>query len=417
MTVYSTSRSDAMMRRAREVIPGGIFGHYGASYYEGAPAFCARADGACIWDVDGNRYIDYMCAFGPNILGCHHPRVDEAVRDQSRQADTASLASPVMVDLAEQLVETVAIADWALFGKNGADATGLSVMIARAATGREKIVRVEGGYHGTAAWMKDGAPGTISDDGAHVHSVSWNDVAALKRLVEANPGGIACFIASPYHHPTLHDNEMPADGYWRQVEAICRQGGIVLILDDVRTGFRIDLAGSNVAYGFEPDLICFGKALGNGYPISALAGTDALRQTAQDVFYTGTQFYSGAPMAAALATINLLHETDAVSRMAALGKSLSEGLIDVAASHDRKLVVSGVPSMPYFRLAGVDFETHARWIRECVRRGAYLLSYHNHFLSMAHTQADLARTWQIADAAFKALADRPLGVEETVVES
>ena len=412
MTVYSTSRSEAMMPRAREVIPGGIFGHYGASYYEGAPAFCVRADGACIWDVDGNRYIDYLCAFGPIVLGYHHPRVDESVRKQSRQADTASLAAPVMVDLAERLVESVSIADWALFGKNGADATGLSVMIARAATGREKIVRVEGGYHGTAAWMKAGAPGTIPDDGAHVHSVPWNDVAALERLIGEHSGRIACFIASAYHHPTLHDNEMPADGYWRQVEALCRSNGIVLVLDDVRTGFRIHLAGSNVAYGFSPDLICFGKALGNGYPISALVGTDALRQAAQDVFYTGTQFYSAAPMAAALATIDLLHETDAIPRMAALGTRLGDGLVDVAASHGRKLVVSGVPSMPYFRLAGVDFKTHFRWIRECVRRGAYLLSYHNHFLSLAHAETDIERTWRIADEAFKAIADQPLGVEE-----
>ena len=403
VTAYTVDKSNALYTRAKAAIPGGIFGHYGSSVRETGPKFFSRSAGAHFWDVDGNEYIDYMCAFGPMILGYNHPMVDEAVRAQQRLGHAVSLASPVMVDLAERLVEQVAAADWALFGKNGTDSTNLAVMIARAATGREKVVKVAGSYHGVAAWMRAGQPGSIPDDGAAVLTVPWNDVEGFEQLVRAHAGEIACFIASPYHHPTLADSEMPAEGYWARIEARCRANGIVLIVDDVRTGFRIDLAGSNVAFGFTPDMICFGKAIANGHPLAALVGVDALKQTASEVFYTGTQFYSGAPMAAAIATLQELRNGNAVERMRDTGTRLSGGLVDMANSHGFELVASGAPAMPYYRLANVAKATHFAWIDECVRRGAYLLGYHNHFLSTAHAETDLQRTWDIADAAFDAV--------------
>ena len=403
MKTLCFDQSNALYARAKSVIPGGIFGHYGSSVRESGPKFFSRSEGAHFWDADGNEYIDYMCAFGPMILGYNHPPVDEAVRRQQRQGHAVSLASPVMVELAERLVDQVAAADWALFGKNGTDATGLAVMIARAATGREKIVRVAGGYHGVAAWMRAGSPGAIAADGAAVMSVAWNDADGFERLVAEQGSDIACFISSPYHHPALADSELPAEGYWSRIEAACRANGIVLIADDVRTGFRIDLAGANVAFGFTPDMICFGKAIANGHPLSALVGADSLKQTASEVFYTGTQFYSGAPMAAAIATLAELGKCDAIRRMNDAGAKLSQGLVDVASVHGCKLVVSGVPAMPYYRLADVPRAVHFAWIDECVKRGAYLLGYHNHFLSTAHAEEDLQRTWDIADAAFGAV--------------
>ena len=247
MKTYCVDKSNALYARAKSVIPGGIFGHYGGSVRDGGPKFFSRSEGAHL-DVDGNEYIDYMCAFGPMILGYNHPVVDQAVRAQQRLGHAVSLASPVMVELAERLVEQVTAADWALFGKNGTDATGLAVMIARAATGREKIVRVAGGYHGVAAWMRAGSAGAIPADSAAVLTVAWNDADAFERLINENGNTIACFIASPYHHPALADSELPANGYWQRIEALCRANGIVLILDDVRAGFRVHLAGSNRAF-------------------------------------------------------------------------------------------------------------------------------------------------------------------------
>ena len=404
MKTLCFDQSNALYARAKQVIPGGIFGHYGSSVRTSGPKFFSRSEGARFWDADGNEYIDYMCAFGPMILGYNHPLVDEAVRRQQRLGHAVSLASPVMVELAERLVDQVAAADWALFGKNGTDATGLAVTIARAATGREKIVRVAGGYHGVAAWMRAGSLGSIAADGAAVLSVAWNDADGFERLAAEQGSDIACFISSPYHHPALADSELPADDYWPRVEAACRANGIVLIADDVRAGFRIDLAGSAAAFGFAPDMTCFGKAIANGHPLSALVGVDSLKQTASEVFYTGTQFYSGAPMAAAIATLEELGKRDAVRQMNDAGACLSRGLVDVARTHGYELVASGAPAMPYYRLANVPQATHFAWIDECVKRGIYLLGYHNHFLSVAHVQEDLQRTWDVADAAFKAIA-------------
>ncbi|MDH3678433.1 MAG: aminotransferase class III-fold pyridoxal phosphate-dependent enzyme [Acidimicrobiia bacterium] len=402
-----TTKSQALYERAKKVIPKGIHGHYGYAVTDASPVFFERAEGAHFTDIDGNDYVDWMCAYGPMILGYNHPAVDGAAAKQMAAGNTVSLASPVLVELAERLVDQITGADWALFGKNGADGTTLAVMVARAATGRKYVVKVDGGYHGAAAWMQTpGNPGSTPLDHELVLSVPWNDTAALQRVLDEHDGDVACFISSPYHHPVFVDNELPADGYWSAVETMCRKAGVVLIVDDVRAGFRIDLRGSHTAYGFQPDLMCFGKALGNGHPIAALTGSDALKSAATDVFYTGTQFFNAGPMAAAVATLDELVATDAADRITDLGERLNAGLVDVAVSHGHDLRATGVPGMPYYRIAGEGgAKFHARWIAACVERGAYLLSYHNHFVSVAHTDEDLKRTWDIADQAFTAIAD------------
>lgn len=404
MPTYSVTQSDSLYERARTVIPGGIHGHYGYAVRKTGPKFFSRSQGSRFWDVDGNEYIDYMCAYGPMILGYNHPVVDEAALAQLKAGNTVSLAPPIMVELAETLVDLVTAADWALFSKNGGDATSLAVMVARAATGRRKIIKVVDGYHGVAPWMQAiGRPGMTVEDFAHVVEIPWNDTAALNDAIARFHDDIAGFISSPYDHTVMADNTLPADGYWQEVETICRRNGIVIIVDDVRAGFRINLEGSNVEYGFTPDLICFGKAIANGYPIAALTGAAALKQAAQDVYFTGTQFFNAAPMAAARATLQELQKVDAAAQMTGFGERLNEGLVSVAAARGYDLVASGVPSMPYYRLANVDMRTHFTWIDECVMRGVYLLGYHNHFVSTAHTEKDLQQTLEIADMAFEAL--------------
>lgn len=412
MDKFDTSRSQEMFARAKEVIPGGIYGHYAGTNTRPAPRFFSRSEGAHFWDVDDNRYIDYMCAYGPMILGYNDPVVDEAAQAQYRKGNTVSLAAPAMIELAELMVDMVDAADWALFGKNGGDSTGLAVRIARAATGRKKIVKIEDGYHGVAPWMMAVTDnprtmaGTIPEDGAHVLQIPWNDVSALEQLLSEYGEDIACFISSPYDHPVFRDNLMPMEGYWPAIEKLCRANGIVLIVDEVRTGFRIDMAGANVRYGFTPDMVCFGKGLGNGYPISALVGSDALKEAATEVFYTGTQFFNAAPMAAARATLERLKEIDGPKLMTDLGNRLNEGLVNVAQQQGFDLVASGIPAMPYYRLANVEQAVHFEWIDECVARGAYFLGYHNHFLSTAHTDEDIEKTLEIANESFIALQAR-----------
>ena len=344
-----------------------------------------------------------MCGYGPSILGYNHPEVEEAFKSSSEKGNTVSVASPVMVDLAAKLVEMVDIADWALFGKNGGDATSLAVMIAREFTGKKKIIKIDDGYHGVAPWMQDkDRPGIISSDSEHVLKVKWNDISSLEKLLTQN-NDIACFISSPYDHPVMRDNSLAETGYWETVTKLCKKHNVLTIVDDVRAGFRINLRGSNVSFNFEPDMICFGKAIANGHPLAALVGKESLREAAESVYFTGTQFFSGPPMAAALATLNELEKVDAPAVLIKYGEKLNQRLENIASEKGFNLIASGMPSMPYYRLEGVSFETHIKWIDECVKRGVYMLAYHNHFVSLAHSEEDIDFIEAAAKQAFENL--------------
>lgn len=408
MKTYEYPESKALFARACRVIPCGVYGHFGVPPCippDAYPFFAARAKGAHFWDVDGNRFIDYMCAYGPMILGYGNPAVDGPYQAQMAEADSNSAASPRMVELAEHMVDLIPVADWAFFAKNGADVTNLAVMTARAATGRRKIVAVKGGYHGTTPWMQGpGHHGLIDADLANVIRIPWNDVNALERVIAENPGDVAGFISSPYHHPVYADNELPSPGYWERVQSVLRKHGIVFIIDDVRAGFRLHMGGSCEHYGFKPDLIAFCKAIGNGYPVSALVGCDALRNDVARVFHTGSYWFSAGPMVAALATLRELARLDAPALLRASGEKLLNGMVDVAKSHGYTLKVSGEPSMPYVRITDDPTMTlHQQWCGECTRRGAYFTSHHNWFLSTAHTDEDIRQTLDICDEAFKAV--------------
>ena len=415
MKTYNYEKSQALFKRAAKAIPCGIPGHMSpvcsipVSDY---PLFTERAKGSRIWDVDGNEFIDYMCAYGPMILGYNNPAVDGPALAQFQKANCTMGPSPLMVELAEYLIETVPVAEWAFFAKNGGDTTTYSTMIARQATGREKIVAIKGGYHGVAPWMQSpGHPGVIEDDMSHVIRINWNDFEEFERVVDQNPDNVAGFIATPYHVPVFTDNALPENQYWQKVEALCRKKGIVLIVDDIRHGFRLDMRGSNEYFGFKPDLICFCKALANGYTISALVGTEALKNEAAKVFYTGSYWYQAAPMAAALACLKELHRIDGPKIMLEQGNKLVEGLKKSAQSHGFNLKFSGHPAMPYFRITDDESQMlHQAWCGECTKRGAFFTSHHNWFLSTAHTDEDINKTLEIADEAFdiveKSYADR-----------
>ncbi len=414
MKTYSFARSQELFERATRVIPCGIYGHFSpaplvppTSY----PFYAASGTGAHFTDVDGNDFIDYMCAYGPMVLGYDNKVVHEAAARQRKLGDTLACPAPVMVELAEKLVDLISFADWALFAKNGGDMTNYATMIARAATGRPLIVAIDGGYHGVAPWMQGGGHhGVLADDVADFVRIPWNDAAAFARVLAENPGKVAGFIATPYHHPTFADSQLPAEGYWQRIRELCDKDGVVLIVDDVRCGFRLSLHGSADYFGFTPDLACYCKAIANGYPISAIVGSEALKGEAAKVFYTGSYWYQAVPMAAAVACLDELVRLDAPTRMQDYGRTLADGLKRLADKHGYELKVSGVPSMPYLRLVDdPSLMLHQRFCGEAARRGAYFTSHHNWFMSCAHTQEDLDRTLAIADDAFAALEKSPEG--------
>ncbi|WNM28728.1 aminotransferase class III-fold pyridoxal phosphate-dependent enzyme [Demequina capsici] len=410
---YTYSASFAAFDRAARVIPAGVPGHLGPS--EGCfipngafPRFSSRAEGSRFWDVDGNEYIDYMCGYGPNVLGYRDRDVDAAAAAQARVEDVVTLPSTVMVDLAELLVETVASADWAFFAKNGGDTTTLAVMTARAHTRRKKVVFVEGYYHGVAPWtQKLDYPGVLEEDVANNLDVPWNDLIALEAMFERHAGEIAAFISTPYFHGNFLDNVLPAPGYWQGVRDLCDRHGVVLIMDDVRAGWRLDLAGSDHHYGIKADLICFCKAIGNGYNLSALCGRGQFKESVASLTYTGSYWMSAVPFAASIATITKLKEIDAPALFRARGRKVTDGLVAAAAGHGLTLVASGEPALFYLRLADDDsLLLHQAWVAECVQRGLWITSHHNHFLNASLTDADIDRTLEVADEAFRLVAAR-----------
>jgi glutamate-1-semialdehyde 2,1-aminomutase len=408
MQTYKYKKSQELFSKAADIIPCGIYGHFSPAPLIPAadyPFYVERAEGARFWDVDGNEFIDYMCAYGPMVLGYNNPIIDAAADEQRKKANCATGPAKVMVDLAQELVDTIPIADWAFFAKNGADMTTYALMVARAKTGRNKIIRLKGGYHGTTPWTQSpDHHGITFNDVRDMVMGEWNNYEALEKYVHEHKGEIAGIISTPYHHITFADNEMPADGYWKKVENLCKNEGIVLIVDDVRTGFRLDMGGSNEYFGFKPDLIAFCKAIGNGYPISTLVGTNEMMNAAGNVFHTGSYWFSAEPMAAALATIREMKRVNSVQTMFNIGNQLNEGLKLLAKDHGYNLKVTGHPAMSYYRLTDdPSLMLHQKWCGECTKRGAYFTSHHNWFVSAAHTEKDIEQTLKIADAAFIAV--------------
>ena len=408
---YKTDKSTELYQRATKVIPSGVYGHLGPA--EGQfipvnkwPRFSEKAKGTYFWDVDGNKYIDYMCAYGPNVLGYCDPDVDKAAMAQMKLGNCTTSPSKIMIDCAELLVDTVACADWAFFAKNGNDVTQAAIMTARAHTHRKKIIFFNGFYHGVSAVVqKIDYPGVLPEDVANNLYVSWDDIEGLKKVIEENKGEIAGLIAQPYNHGNFNDNTISSKEFWQQVRKLCDDNGIILIIDDVRAGFRLDLAGSDHYFGFKADLICFCKALANGYNMSALCGREFLKSTVSGLSYTGSYWMSAVPFAACIATINKMKKLDIPTLFRQKGTMLTEGLVKAGKEHGFDLVASGEPALFYLRIANDDsMLLHQEWIAECVNRGVFLASHHNHFINAALTDEDIKTTIEIAEEAFSVVA-------------
>ena len=411
MNTYTKSREE--FARAVKVIPSGVYGHQGPAEgcfipVDAFPMFSQRAKGSYFWDVDGNRFIDYMCAYGPNVLGYCDEDVDAAARKQMELGDCITAPSTKMIDFAELLVDTVASADWAFFAKNGNDVTTLSVMTARAYTHKKKIVFFKGYYHGVAPWtQKVDYAGILEEDVCNNIYVDWNNYEQLEQVFQENKGQIAGVIAQPYMHGNFQDSQFPADGFWAKVRKLCTDNDVVLIVDDVRAGFRLDLAGSDHYFGFEADLICFCKALANGYNVSALCGKDFLKNTVSSLTYTGSYWLSAVPFAAGIACVEKMRRLDLPKLLREKGEKLRQGLLEAAARQQFDLRFTGAPALFYLRIADdPTLALHQEWVAECVRRGVYFTNHHNHFLNASLTDADIAETVAVAEVAFQVVRSR-----------
>jgi glutamate-1-semialdehyde 2,1-aminomutase len=408
-TPTRTRTNDGRLRqRARAVIPGGMYGHMSANALPPAyPQFYQRSEGSHVWDVDGNEYVDFMCSFGPIILGHKHPRVEAAAAAQRADGDTQAGPAAAMVDAAELLVERVAHADWAMFAKNGTDATTTCVTIARAATGRAKVLAAAGAYHGSAPWCTIRMDGVTPEDRANLAYYTFNDIASVHRALEEAGGEAAAIIVSPFRHDAGFDEELVDPQFARDLRALCDRTGAALVLDEVRAGFRMNDGGSWEPLGVAPDLSAWSKAIGNGYPVAAILGSAPLREAASRIFVTGSFWFQAVPMAAAVATITAIREEDAVAAMRRTGTKLQEGIERQAAEAGVRISMTGPPAMPNLRFPDdADLAKGKMFCGTVAEHGVILHPRHNWFLSAAHTDHDIERALDATSAGFQAVRDQ-----------
>ncbi|MEG0291943.1 MAG: aminotransferase class III-fold pyridoxal phosphate-dependent enzyme [Anaerovoracaceae bacterium] len=421
MKTYTYTKSDEMLSRAAKVIPSGVYGHLGPA--EGCfipisafPKFSDKAKGSYFWDVDGNRFIDYMCAYGPNVLGYGDDDVDRAFAEQARIANCTTSPSYKMVEFAEKLVDKVKSADWAFFAKNGSDVTTLAMLTARVATGKSKMIFVKNYYHGVHQWTQTvDAPWVVPGEVDNKIMVEFNDIEAVKEAIAKHKDEIGAFIATPYMHGNFVDNILPQQGYWQEVRKLCTENGIVLIIDDVRCGFRLDTRGSDYYYGFEADLICFCKALANGYSVSALCGKDFLKSSVTGISYTGSYWLSAAHFAAGIACLEKMEKLGGSAKHNELGKKVCKALQDAAINNGVTLSITGEPSLFYTMIKNDDsLVLHQEWISEVVKRGVFMTNHHNHFTNLSLTDEDINFTGEVADEAFKVLVKNHPEIDWTI---
>ena len=406
MAVADANSDRELRERASRVIPGGMYGHMrAAGLPAGYPQFFTRGDGCHIWDADGKKYLDFMCSWGPIVLGHHHPAVDEAVRKQLALGDCLNGPTDKLVELAERLVSLLPHADWALFSKNGTDATTTCVTLARGATGKRKILLATGAYHGAVPWCSPYPFGVTAEDRANAIYFKYNDTESLERAATQAGDDLAGIVVSAFRHDYGLDQELPHPAFAARVRALADEKDAALILDDVRAGFRLSLHGSWNGLGVQPDLSAWSKAIANGYALAAVTGNDRFRKAASQLYATGSFWCGAASMAAALATLDMLEKANGPERMRAMGQRFRDGIAAQAARYNVGVRQSGPPQMPTILFEGdTDHAIGSRFTSEALQRGVYLHPKHNMFLSNAHEAADIDFALQVTDQAFAVIA-------------
>ncbi len=384
------SRSNQLWERAQRLIPAGTQTlAKGPSQFVGglAPKYLSHGRGAWVWDVDGNAYLDYSMGVGPLVLGYAHPTVDDAIRAQLQDGITFSLMHPLEVELAERVARLVPGAQAVRFSKTGCDVTSAAVRLARAFTGRERVLCC--GYHGWHDWYiasTDRAAGIPQAVRELTSTFDYNDLASV---AEALDDDVACVILEPVTF------EPPRRRFLHELKRLCHERGALLIFDEMWTGFRLALGGAQEFFGVSADLACFSKAVANGMPLSVLTGRrDVMALLEHEVFFFTTFGGEALSLAAAAATLDVLEAQQVPGHLARLGVRLQEGLRALIGQHGPQgLDCVGYPCRTLLRSGpelGDALLIKSFVQQELLRRGVLWGGFHN--LSFAHTDADLTYT-------------------------
>ncbi|MEM9566234.1 MAG: aminotransferase class III-fold pyridoxal phosphate-dependent enzyme, partial [Actinomycetota bacterium] len=402
----------ALWERADAVLPGGVMYLSRSADAAGRgvlPGFIATADGCRVSDADGRTYIDFLCANGPILLGYHHPEVDAAADAQAARARSSSLYPPTLVDFAERLVERTPGMAWAVAAKNGSDTVALALRAARAATGRAKVVQFEAAYHGFAPELVPAGTGVTDAARSDVVRCGWNDATALLAAADEHADDLAAIVLNPVDQSMASRAVAAAPEFVAAIEDVRRRTGAKLVFDDVRHGFRIHPDGSHVAVGVEPDLLCLGKALGNGHAISALLGSEELRPAASRLWFTATFCFEAVAMRAAITTVEVYERDDVFATIDRAARRLRDGVTAAADRFGHTMDYTGPPATPSIVFADDPRSRVARrFAAEAAHRGALFHPTLNWFVSAAHDDAAIDEAIEIA---VDALAATPPAAE------
>jgi glutamate-1-semialdehyde aminotransferase len=411
-------RSMQMYTEAKEICPGGIMGiRRPYNFVEGEyPIFLERGYAGHIIDVDGNDYIDMLCAYGPIILGYNEPEITQAVQAQLEKGFCFSLVQPIQNELERRLVSLIPCAEQAILVKTGSDATSLAVRIARGYTDRKYILRC--GYHGWHDWCVEVQGGVPEEISSLTIEFEYGKLDDLEEKLAAHKDEVAGVIITPVGHPNAKPVMAPPPGYLEAVKELVHAYGAVLIFDEVRTGFRVSMGGAQERYGVTPDLGTFGKALANGYAISAVVGKREVMQVAEKkVFVSSTFFPNSLEMVAAMKCLDILEREKVPDSLWKRGTQFLARLREIAERSGMPVTVSGIPPMPYmtFNPHPADKEKTYRARREyfytqTIRRGLFIQPYHHWYIAHRHTDADLEKALTAIEEALELTARRfPIG--------
>ncbi len=365
-----------LQARAERVLPGtaGRKRQMLHEFMADFPWFVERGEGATLTDVDGRQFLDLMGAYGPDLLGHRHPRVEQAAARQQLLGDTMGGLGPVTIELAEFLTERIDPIDWVFVGKNGSDATSYALRVARQATGRSRVLIAEAAYHTAQDWGTMFPNGVPEPHRMLTSRFVYNDPESLRAAVAEAGDDLAAIMLTPFHQGFYEQPDVATPAFVQAVEQEARRSGAVLVLDDVRANMRMHPSGaSHDRIGIRPDIVCFGKAVANGRAVSVCGGSDALRDAADAIGYLGTFFGSAVAHAACLETFRTFDDEGAFDRMLDVGERLSKGLSDAASSADLTFDVSGYPTMAMVHIGRQPgpYLDHL-WAAGMVRRGVLI---------------------------------------------
>ncbi len=406
------TQSIKLYEQALNLVPGGVLGaRKPGDFIQGEyPIFLDSGEGCRLTDVDGNEFVDFLCGYGPIILGYREKEVDDAVFAQIRQKGFCfTLTQKFQNLLAAKLASIIPCSEMSIFLKTGSDATTASIRIARAHTGKLKVMRC--GYHGWHDWcveMKGGIPAKFYED---VFEFQYNRLDQLEHLMKEHGNDTAAIIMTPFGHPNHQKMQTPAPGFLEGVRQLADRYNAVLIYDEIRTGFRLSMGGAQKLYNVTPDLCVLGKAMANGYPISVVTGSKQVMMAAESkLFISSTFFPNSDAFVAALKTIEILERDNVLEGIWEKGRAFMKKIQGSINRYDTGAELSGIGPMFYITFkkdeSGIYKKKRRDFYTQLIRKGVFFTPYHHSYICHRHTDRDLEQAAVAIDEAFESVAHK-----------